>query len=72
MNRQRRPRRFSPETARIAFMLVLSAVAVGISTFGLATMTGPSTPRVLMAVVVAGWVFLLSHSVAWLRDSIRA
>lgn len=69
-NRPRR--RYSPEHTRLSLMLLVSMVAAGVSTYLLSTMEGTSTPRFVMACVVAGWLSMIVHLFRGISSTTRS
>lgn len=53
----------SPESTRQGFMLLLSLSAAALSGYYVVTLPGADAPRVLLAVIFAGWFAMVIHVV---------
>lgn len=53
---------WNPEKVYRAAMLLIAMSATGLSGYFTVTLSGTSTPRILMAVLCAGWIAMLANT----------
>lgn len=65
-------RRLSPEARRLRVMLAVAVAAAALSGYAVATMSGVTTPRVSLALVLAAWVSMAVHMACAIRSLARS